>query len=174
LRDDIRSILLNVRERDRRELVEYGLDVETAAEAFALPAVAARVFKACGVPAAIVTFHRLTPRALVVSMMATDDWRQVAGRVVRWGWREARPSLIAQGYTRAECRTLEGHAEAIELLERLGFVRECRLPGFGAQGASFLQYAWRLIDHVHVQVAQSSPAAASAAHAGVEAGGRIE
>ena len=166
LRDDIRSILLNVRERDRCELVEYGLDVEAAVETFALPAVAARLFKACGVPAAFVTFHRLTPRALVVSMMATYDWRQVAGQVVRWGWREARPSLIAQGYTRAECRTLEGHADAIELLERLGFVRECRLPGFGAHGASFLQYAWRLIDHVHVQIPQGPAAAVP----GIEAG----
>lgn len=169
LRDDIRSILLNVRERDRCELVEYGLDVEAAVETFALPAVAARLFKACGVPAAIVTFHRLTPRALVVSMMATDDWRQVAGQVVRWGWREARPSLIAQGFTRAECRTLEGHAEAIELLERLGFVRECRLPGFGAHGASFLQYAWRLIDHVHVQIAQSPAPAAEEGRGGASA-----
>ena len=158
--DDIRSILGRARARDARELGEYGFDAEAAALAFASPAISARIFAHEGRPTAIVTFHRLTPKALVVSMMATDDWRHVARAVVRWGWREARPALIASGFERAECRTIEGHVEAIELLERLGFVRECLLPRFGAHGASFLQYAWRLNDHVPVSgVCSGLPAA---------------
>lgn len=170
--DDIRSILMRLRPRDARELAAYGFDVEAAALAFASPAILARVFAHEGRPTAIVTFHTLTPKALVVSLMATDDWPHVAKRVVRWGWRTARPALLALGYERAECRTIEGHTEAIELLERLGFVRECLLPRFGAQGASFLQYAWRLTDHVPVQLTQSAAATPAAADAGVEAGGR--
>jgi hypothetical protein len=166
--EDIRSILARLRERDARELEAYGMDLASAALAFASPAILARVFAHEGRAVAIVTFHRLTPKALVVSMMATDDWPFVGRAVVRWGWREARPALIGLGYERAECRTIEGHAEAIELLERLGFVRECLLPRFGAQGASFLQYAWRLNDHVPIQLAEGAAATAPTADAGLE------
>jgi hypothetical protein len=159
LLDHIRSIMARLRERDRCELAEYGVDREAAAAAFASPAIAARVFAHEGQPAAVVAFHHLTPKALVVSLMATDAWRHVARAAVRWGLREAKPLLLSLGYERAECRTMEGHAEAILLLERLGFVCECRLARFGASGTTFLQYAWRLSDHVPVQSAQSAPAA---------------
>jgi hypothetical protein len=145
--DDIRSILANLRPRDAAELGEYGLDPEAATHAFAAPAVLARVFAHDARPVAIVTFHRLTPKALVASLMATQSWPHVGRALVRWGMREARPALLQLGYERAECRTLEGHDDAIRLLERLGFVLECRLPRFGASGAAFLQYAWRLNDH---------------------------
>lgn len=170
--DDIRSILTRLRLRDARELDEYGLDREAAAVGFASQAVTARIFAHDGVPAAVVAFHQLTPKTLVVSLMATDAWPRVARAVLLWGVREARPQLIAQGFERAECRTMEGHVEAIELLERLGFVCECRLPRFGAHGASFLQYAWRLIDHVPVQNPESTTAATPAADARLQTGGR--
>jgi hypothetical protein len=169
--DDIRSILARLRARDQRELTEYGLDAEAAALGLASPAVLARVFAHRDAPAAIVAFHQLTPKTLVVSLMATGDWPRVARAVLLWGVREAKPALTARGFERAECRTMEGHAEAIELLERLGFVRECRLPRFGALGASFLQYAWRLIDHVPVQIPESAAPAPAAADARLEAGG---
>jgi hypothetical protein len=166
-----RSIMGRLRARDAAELAEYGFDRETAAYAFAAPAVLARVFAGGNGPVAVVTFHRLTPKAVVASLMATDAWPQVARAVVRWGVREARPALLALGYERAECRTLEGHNDAIRLLERLGFVLECRLPRFGASGATFLQYAWRLNDHVSLQSAEGAAAPATAADAGIEAGG---
>lgn len=171
---DARAIMRRLRARDADELAEYGLDREAAAAAFAVPAVLARVFAFDGEPAAIVAFHRLTPKTVVASLMATDAWPRVARAVVRWGIREARPALLAQGYARAECRTLERHAEAIRLLERLGFIAECRVPNLGASGAAFLQYAWRLDDHVPVQDAQSPAAAPTAADAGLEAGGGDE
>jgi hypothetical protein len=161
--DEVRSILARLRARDRRELAEYGFDAETAATAFASPAILARVFAHEGRPAAVVAFHQLTAKALVVSMVATDDWRRVARAAVRWGVREARPYLLSSGFERAECRTMEGHVEAIALLERLGFVCECRLPRFGASGAAFLQYAWRLSDHVPAQSTQSAPTAQAGA-----------
>lgn len=169
-----RAIMLHLRARDAAELAECGFDREAAAHAFAAPAVLARVFEHEGRPVAIVAFHRLTPKAVVASLMATDAWPRVARAVVRWGIREARPALLAHGYIRAECRTIEGHADAIRLLERLGFIAECRVPNFGAGGAAFLQYAWRLDDHVPVQDAQSTTAAATASDACLEAGGGDE
>ena len=147
--DAWRSIFDRLRARDADELREYGTDAGGAVAAFAVPSVLARVFAAGNEPVAIVAFHRLTPRALAVSLMATDAWPRVARAVVRWAVREARPFLLNRGFARAECRTLEGHADAIRLLEHLGFILECRVPSFGACGAAFLQYAWRLNDHVH-------------------------
>jgi hypothetical protein len=167
-------IMRNLRARDAAELAEYGMDRESAAQAFAAPAVLARAFAWGQEPAAIVAFHRLTPATVVASLMATDAWPRVARAVMRWGIRAARPVLLAQGYARAECRTMEGHDDAIRLLERLGFVFECRVPNFGASGAAFLQYAWRLDDHVPIQSAESATAAAPAADTRFEAGGGNE
>ena len=143
------TIFERLRARDAEELLEYGTDAAGAVAAFATPSVLRRVFAADGEAVAIIAFHQLTPRALTVSLMATNAWLRVARAVVRWGLREARPFLLSRGFARAECRTLEGHADAIRLLEHLGFVSECRVPSFGASGAAFLQYAWRLNDHVH-------------------------
>jgi hypothetical protein len=145
--DDIRSIVERLRARDRAEVLEYGVAAELVAQLFAGPCVLGRVFAYDELPAAVVAFHALTPKALSVAMVATDDWPHVARAVVRWGVRQAIPALVADGFTRAECRTMDGHAEAIRLLERMGFRLECRLHGFGASGAAFLQYAWRLEDH---------------------------
>ena len=165
MKDEVRSILDHLRPRDAFELSEHGFDLDSAAEAFAAPCVLAQTFDHGGAAQAVVTFHALTPKALAVSLMATDHWRRVARAVLTWGVRVARPRLLSLGFQRAECRTLEGHADAIEFLERLGFVRECHVPLFGATGASFLQYAWRLNDHVPVQSSQSPTAAATTAPA---------
>ncbi|MFM9865516.1 MAG: hypothetical protein ACKVRO_18140 [Micropepsaceae bacterium] len=168
------SIMGRLRARDAAELAELGVDPESAATAFASPAVLARTFTHDGQPAAIVAFHRLTPRTVAASLMATDDWPRVARAVIRWGIREARPALLNAAYARAECRTMEGHGDAIRLLERLGFVCECRVPNFGANRTAFLQYAWRLEDHVPVQIAESPAAATPTADTGLEARGGAE
>ena len=174
MHDAVQSIMGRLRARDAAELAELGFEREQAAHAFIAPAALTRVFGQDGVPVAIVSFHRITPATVAASLMATDDWRRVARAVVRWGLREARPALLDMGFARAECRTMEGHADAIRLLERLGFVCECRVPNFGATGAAFLQYAWRLDDHVPVQSAESATAATPAADTRVEAGGGAE
>jgi RimJ/RimL family protein N-acetyltransferase len=169
-----RSIMARLRARDAAELAELGIDPDTAATAFASPAVLAHVFAYEDRPAAIVAFHCLTPKTVAASLMATDEWPRVARGVVRWGVREARPALLRQGFARAECRTMEGHDPAIRLLERLGFVCECRVPNFGASGAAFLQYAWRLEDHVPVQSAEGAAAATTSADTGFETRGGVE
>lgn len=170
----VRSIMGRLRARDAAELDELGIEPESATAAFAAPAVLTRVFAYREEPTAIVAFHRLTPKTVAASLMATDDWPRVARAVMRWGVREARPALLRAGYARAECRTLGGHADAIRLLERLGFVCECRVPNFGTTGAAFLQYAWRLDDHVPVQSPKSPAATTPTADPGLETGGRTE
>ena len=136
--------------RDRIELLELGINEQAAIEAFAAPSVLTRVFERDDTPHAIIAFHQLTPKALVVSLMASAEWSSVAPSVWRWAQRTAKPYLLAQGFTRAECRTMTGHDDAIHFLERLGFTRECCVPAYGASGNSFLQYAWRLENHVPI------------------------
>ena len=147
MQDDIHLLLANLRPRDAIELAEIGIDRAQALSALTTPSVLSRAFRKAERPAAIVAFHALTPKTLTVSLLATDEWAGVARAVYRWGVREARPCLLALGYERAECRTMEGHDAAITLLERFGFVRECRFERYGASGIAFLQYAWRLRDY---------------------------
>lgn len=145
--DDIPYVLTRLRARDSRELEECGFDVAQASTALTAASVLVGIFHKDAAAAAVVAFHQLTPKALAVSLLATEDWPHVARDVFRWGVREARPRLLAMGYERAECRTMEGHDDAVALLERFGFVKECRLDRYGASGIAFWQYAWRLGDH---------------------------
>lgn len=142
-----------VRERDRQELAEYGMrPADVAASITSQAPVLFHLWTGQSGPAAFVAFHALTPVALSVSMLATEDWPHVARDVYRWGVIKAKRHLLSLGFVRAECRTMDGHEDAIRLLEHLGFKLECRVPGFGATGRDFLQYAWRLTDHVHLSV----------------------
>jgi hypothetical protein len=143
----IEYVLRNLRERDERELHEYGMDIATAVRAFER-CILGKVFAVDDWPAAVVAFHVVTPRTVTASMMATEEWPRVARAVIRWGRREAKPALLAQGFARAECRTMDGHDDAIALLGSMGFRRECRVPQFGATGKTFIQFAWRINDHV--------------------------
>jgi hypothetical protein len=159
---EIEAVCTRLRARDRAELACYGWTPADAITAFLQPAVLARAFHDMHGPQALIAFHALTPATLAVSLMATDRWHHVARRVFRWGHVSAQPLLLANGFLRAECRTLEGHADAIRFLERLGFVRECPVPLFGATGATFIQYAWRLNDHVPLQITQDASASTAA------------
>jgi len=160
--DDVAAVFARLRERDCDELAAYGWTPEDAWQAFLQPAVLARAFKDGEGAQALIAFHAVTPACLAASLMATDRWPHVARAVYRWGHVTARPFLLSRGFMRAECRTLDGHADAIRFLERLGFVRECHVPLFGARGATFIQYAWRLNDHVPFQITQDAGATAAA------------
>jgi hypothetical protein len=162
-RHHIDEVLVRLRARDRFELAALGFSAADAAVALAAQPVLARAFHDDAGPQALVAFHAVTPATVAASLLATDRWPRVARRIFRWGHVAARPFLLARGYRRAECRTQAGHDDAIRFLERLGFVRECEVPQFGADGATFLQYAWRLNDHVPLQIAQGPAAAATAA-----------
>jgi hypothetical protein len=112
-------------------------------------------------PACFVMFHPMTVKALAASLIATDSFREIAPELLKWGLKEFKPQALANGYKRLECRTLSGHHDAIKLLERLNFRREVVLKEYGAEGQTFLQYAWRLSDNVFQHPEDSEgPAAA--------------
>jgi hypothetical protein len=139
--DALAALLSNLRARDIEELHEVGMTPDVVhATLDAMPAVEFKIFGSI----AFIAFHAITPRCLQVAMLATDEWPSVAREVYRWGVRECRPKLLALGYRRAEVRTQEGHEDAIRMLEHFGFELECRIPRYGASGATFLQYRWQL------------------------------
>jgi hypothetical protein len=149
-RDEARYVLARCRARDRVEIeatIDYGVAAASIVEMLPL-AVLSKILLHRGAPTALVMFHELTPSALAVSMIATDDWPHVAMSAVKWGLRHAKPFLLARGYRRAECRAIDGHTDAIDFLRFLGFQIEARVPEFGRNGETFIQLAWRLSDHM--------------------------
>ena len=148
--DPIQSLLSRLRRRDHDELHEYGISL-TGADAVM------RGYHAdfCmwstdeGGPAAAMWFDQLTPRAVAASLLATDEWPKVATSVIKYALRQVKPKLLRMGYTRAECRCMAGHDDAVRLLTHMGFVAECRLDGYGATGRDFIQFAWSLKNDVH-------------------------
>lgn len=138
------GLMSRLRERDLEELREVGMTPDDVVAALAMPAIEFQMFSHQRRPAAFVAFHAITPRTLQVAMLATDEWPRIARQVYRWGVRVAKPRLLARGYTRAEVRTIDGHEDAIRMLERFGFELECRVPRYGASGTTFLQYSWTL------------------------------
>jgi hypothetical protein len=148
-RDEARYVLAHCRARDRIEIeaaADYGVAAASIVEMLPV-AVLSKILLHNGAPTALIMFHELTPSALTVSMIATDDWPHVAMAAVKWGLRNAKPYLLARGYRRAECRAIDGHKDAIDFLRFLGFQIEARVPEFGRNGETFIQLAWRLSDH---------------------------
>lgn len=142
-----KPFLSNLRARDREEMEALGVTDDVALHVLTRGAVAGALFPWRWMPAAVLAFHRVGDTTVEVSMLATDDWRHVSRKVIRWGIGFAKPQLLAMGFDRAQCLTMEGYDEAIRFLEFMGFRREGRVvPKSG--GRAFIRYAWRIKDHV--------------------------
>lgn len=140
----VKYIIQNCRARDRAEIEAlYGLQptLDLAPE-WASSACLMKIFDHNGHPAAFVAAHRLTHTVCQLSMIATEDWQHVAASVIKWGKRSAIPALYLQGFKRAECRSIEGHPEAIRFLMHLGFDVEGYCKQYGRQGETFLLFAY--------------------------------
>lgn len=156
--DPIQSLLSRLRQRDHEELHEYGMNLNAADAAMRGYHVDFCMWSTDeGGPAAAMWFDQLTPRAVAASLLATDEWPKVSTSVIKYGIRQVKPKLLRMGYTRAECRTMDGHDDAIRLLTHMGFKAEVRLEGYGASGRDFHQFAWSIKDDVH-QLPENHPA----------------
>lgn len=165
----VRSICERLRDSDRHEVDALlrsgsGWLWSVAPEAYRF-ARFRRVFRNRNRPVAFFTAHEETSSTLRVAMLATDDWPTVAQQACFWWLKVFKLEALAAGYARAECRVHEPNVVAVDLLTRLGFGIEGRVPHYSWCGEPFLQMAW--IDDVSVQSSQdSSPTAAP------DAGGR--
>lgn len=164
----VRYVLENCRDRDLAEMNATGDPAQIALAVLEMwPNAAARgvFYRPNGEPAAFAMFYPITPAALTASLIATPHFREVWLDVLRWR-KGTVEHLSNRGFRRAECRAIEGHADAEAFLLHIGFVVEAVIPDFGRNGERFTQFAWRLSDHVFH--AENSGGAGDAAAAGRE------
>jgi hypothetical protein len=143
----VRYILDHARERDRRETsaVCGFWDPAQLAEAMVddwlLRGAWGGVFSD-GDPIAVLTMLRETPRSLQVGMLATDEFPRIALPVTRYVRRVVDPLVRKAGFTRMECRCWSEHHDARRWLQVCGAKQEAEIPGYGASGETFIQFAW--------------------------------
>lgn len=95
-----------------------------------------------GEPVAVLTALRETPASVQVGLIATDRFAEIAIGVTRHVRQVVEPALRAAGITRAECRCWSGHWDARRWLRLCGAREEAEIPGYGANGETFIQMAW--------------------------------
>lgn len=96
-----------------------------------------------GEAVAILTALSETPASVQVAMYASDRFGGVALATTRHVRRVIGPALVADGVTRAECRCWSGHHDARRWMKLCGAREEVEIPGYGANGETFIQMAWR-------------------------------
>lgn len=154
-------IALSLREPDRIEI--FGLLAHDSPIVLAHTLMAlfrnsgrARVAWWNGKPAAIVGFAEYRPGVWQVSLMGTDDFRNVAIDCLRWVRETASDLIENHGGRRLQCESHEDHHEAHRFLERLGAHREGPpMKFYGKDGKSYIRFVWfaGVNDHVLGKVA---------------------
>lgn len=143
----VRDVLANLRAADRIEIAAAhgGFQLESLIELWighVARAVAAWTFLKDGAPVALFTALASSARGLHVNLIATDGFDMRFGvRVAREIRERTVPDLIAQGFTRLECRVHEHHHKARRFLEFCGGVEEVRVRGLSADDGDFIQVA---------------------------------
>jgi len=151
LKTDLQWVVRNARAWDVREieaLVSLEFLGDNITEMYQNATFGTLLHAQDGTPVAFAMFHEVAGTTLAASMIATDRWPEVSKRFFRWGLKFFKVTALEIGYRRVECRTIHGNAEAIKMLEALGFKREADVQSYGRGGEDFWQYAWRLSDHV--------------------------
>jgi len=140
---DIRFVLENLRELDKRELLATGCDLE------ALPSIIMQNAVFCFVA----VDEGYMPQA-VWGMMAqrhgvgtgfafgTRHWGKALSAVLKNIKRFVLPFLVQQGYHRVECMALSHRRDVERFLELIGAYPEAVLQQWGSGQEDFTAYRW--------------------------------
>lgn len=161
-------ILRNLRERDRIELsaTEWNFNPDDAASRLL------NIWRSSAVlgqvahldePVALFVLAWVTPTTCQAALLATDRWQEVQKPLSRHVARRVLPLLVTKGVKRLECRTWEQHEDARRWLEWFGAREECRIPHWGKNGETFIQYGWNADVHDTTQT-DGQPGFATAEH----------
>lgn len=138
----VRSVAWRMRAADWREICAVSSFEEP--DALARSACAASRFGAVlswsGSPVCALGAVEPWPGTFVVWMFATDDWPLVSLPATRWARRIMTP-LLRQHAHRVMCQSIADHQRAHAWLRLLGLREECRLPRYGKNGETFIQFA---------------------------------
>lgn len=96
-----------------------------------------------GEAVAVMTALSETPTSVQVAMYGSDKFKHVALAATRHVRRVVAPALVADGVLRAECRCWEEHHDARGWLRLCGAREEAVIAGYGKDGETFIQMAWR-------------------------------
>lgn len=145
---DLLYVARNMREWDKREIYATRATDDPNAIVDTILHLGGKFAWLAGAEKPIAAFGAfcLWPGAWTVWCFGTDDFGQIGKDLTRFLVRRIMPALAEQGAHRAECRSIEGHTEAHEWLERMGAVREATLLDFGRNRETFHVYAWRQTD----------------------------
>lgn len=139
----LRVVAQNMREWDRREIYacRWHEDPETIVEDVCAAGMAFWTAWRDGVPVAAIGCVPVTPRVWAPWCFGTDRFRSVALGLTRLARRSIIPAVRNAGGHRLEVRSLAGHDDAQQWLERsFGAEREGVHPKAGKGGETFYTY----------------------------------
>jgi len=139
------KILANLREWDNKEIfatLDRRDPFDLAEKILYCPNLQGAIFSVDGDPVAAVGARPLWPGVAAVWAFGTDRFSEVGLSATKYVVRCLRPRLLLQGFHRAECKSMEGHAEAHRWLEAVGMHREATHPKYGRDGETFHTYAY--------------------------------
>lgn len=140
---DMTFIAANMREQDRREIraVIQATDTEIGAMLFAGSPSLAWCAWIDDTPVAAFGISPGFHGTGSAWAYGTKRMLRAVPAMTRWVNNHIVPLLDAEGYRRVEVRTAIDHDVSHRWLANLGFVRECVVKDYGADGLDFVQYA---------------------------------
>jgi len=145
---DIRFVVENMRELDRRELTAAGCNFDF----LPLYVAASSAFTFCAVddlelPHAI--WGLMPARKGVGSGFAfgTDHWGKALPAMMRHIRDWVLPFLLQHGYHRVDCQALSHRRDVERFLELIGAHPEATLRQWGCNGEDFTSYRWLADEH---------------------------
>lgn len=144
----LRFVVQNMRELDRRELTATGADLD------AMPGrilqSAAFVFTAVddvGMPHAVWGLIRQRQGVGVGFAFGTKQWGRALPAVMRNIRHFVLPYLLTNNYHRVECAALAHRADVARFLSLIGAQPEAVLRSWGTGGEDFVLYRWLADEH---------------------------
>lgn len=148
---NIRHIVENMRERDRREIMALRWDDSAPLfmnEVVEFAGAMWRVWEKDGEPVAIGGVTPMRPGVVLVGAFGTAQWRCAVRQIITWGRNWVIPRLLAANFHRGEAYALASNTDSRKFIEALGGEIEAVLHHYGREREDFLLYTWRL-DDVH-------------------------
>lgn len=141
--EEIRHVVLNLRDQSRREIFQ-ATDMDE--EAFAQSVFHARGFTWVGyhngAPTAILGAHRQHQGVWSVFGFGTEDWQAIWRAVTRTAKVDMFRMVSECGCHRAHCVTMTESTDVHRWLRLLGATEESVMRGYGKGGEDYTMFSW--------------------------------
>ena len=148
---NIRHIVENMRERDRREIMALRWDDSVPLflnDVIEFAGAMWRVWEKDGEPISIAGMTPIRPGVVLGGAFGTSKWPFAVRHMLTWGRDWAIPRLLAANVHRGEAYALASNTDSRKFIEACGGEIESLLHHYGREREDFILYAWRF-DDVH-------------------------